>query len=444
MASEALQRARPFLRGTFSEIDPWLPEFMRVLREVGAAECLHKQGNFFEHLTGVYRILKLWRAPDAVARCGLFHSTYSNSYVNLAIFEPDVGRSTVRDLIGEAAEELVHMFCIVPRQSLIHDQLLFQFSGEDLIEALKESEKSVKEAEAEDLELQKLKIDEKKEGWLHPIGDRLDALKDEMEGKFEDLFLPDWRMKLQKVLPPEGIKVKHIRTGEDIQVPRRLVAVFLLMTMADFADQLFSFQDALFDNANGKLEFRGNTWKALWPGDGKPGLWITSISRMGALYNLIAREEKLYTREKKDEVREGRFEGLELVVPPVFDYCTAVLSPADQITARDLYWEAVCMAPAENTFQKAEELLQKACQLNPFIGEPHVLLAQIYNSEEKYDQGEKEAETGLRIMLEWGTNWDKRMSWEGWVAWTRVLLMKAKEKSWPQTSWGILNLGLVK
>jgi hypothetical protein len=24
------------------------------------------------------------------------------------------------------------------------------------------------------------------------------------------------------------------------------------------------------------------------------------------------------------------------------------------------------------------------------------------------------------------------------------LLMKAKEKSWPNTSWGILNLGLVK
>eukprot|EP00252_Welwitschia_mirabilis_P000139 TRINITY_DN100_c0_g1_i4.p1 TRINITY_DN100_c0_g1~~TRINITY_DN100_c0_g1_i4.p1 ORF type:complete len:188 (-),score=21.00 TRINITY_DN100_c0_g1_i4:408-971(-) len=172
MASEALDRARPFLRGTFSEIDPSLPEFMRVLREVGAAECWHKHGNFFEHLTEVYRILKLWRAPDAIARCGLFHSAYSNSYVNLAIFEPDVGRSTVRDLIGEAAEELVHMFCIVPRQSLIHDQLLFQFSDEDLIEALMVSEKSVKEAEAEELQLHKLKIDEKKDGWLHRIGDR--------------------------------------------------------------------------------------------------------------------------------------------------------------------------------------------------------------------------------------------------------------------------------
>ncbi|KAL8102472.1 hypothetical protein AgCh_027099 [Apium graveolens] len=61
-----------------------------------------------------------------------------------------------------------------------------------------------------------------------------------------------------------------------------------------------------------------------------------------------------------------------------------------------------------------------------------------------YEEAEKEAEKGLTLLLEWGSPWDKRMSWEGWIAWTRVLLMKAKKKSWPQTSWCILNLGLVR
>jgi hypothetical protein len=37
------------------------------------------------------------------------------------------------------------------------------------------------------------------------------------------------------------------------------------MTMADFADQLFDWQDRLFSNAEGRLEFRGNRWNSLWP-----------------------------------------------------------------------------------------------------------------------------------------------------------------------------------
>eukprot|EP01018_Ginkgo_biloba_P022331 Gb_21125 [translate_table: standard] len=444
--SMRLDRARPFLRGSYEQIDPLLPKFMSVLREVGASECWHKHGNFFEHLMDVYRILKLWNAPDCIARCGLFHSAYSNSYVNLAIFEPNVDRQKVRDIIGEEAEELVHMFCIVPRHPIIHDMLLFQYSDEELVSTLEESDKTLKEAEEEDEKLEKIELDEKNGKWYEHIHENFENLKMHLREK------PEWRKKLQKILPWDGVTVKHIRTGEDVVVPRRLVAIFLFMTMADFIDQLFNFQDALFDNSNGKLEFAGNSWTALWPGDGKPGLWMNSISRMGALYNLIVREEKLFQIEERrknslngETVKKRGFEEIELVIPPVFDKCRAVLFPSDQINARELYWEAVCMSSGvENVQEKAEPLLVKACQHNPFIGEPRVVLAQIYLSQGKYEEGQKEAETGLRIMLEWGTNWDKRMSWEGWIAWTRVLVMKAKEKSWPHTSWGILNLGLVK
>lgn len=117
-----LSSARPFLRGELQSIDPNLPSLVSVLRSVGAGECWHKHGSFLDHLLDIYRILKIWNAPDSVCLCGLFHSAYSNSYVNLAIFDPSTGRDLVRSLVGEAAEELIHLFCIVPRQPLAPQQ----------------------------------------------------------------------------------------------------------------------------------------------------------------------------------------------------------------------------------------------------------------------------------------------------------------------------------
>nr|DAD35923.1 TPA_asm: hypothetical protein HUJ06_006563 [Nelumbo nucifera] len=388
-----LGSARPFLRGELESVDPKLPALVAVLRSVGAGECWHKHGSFLEHLVDMYKILKLWNAPDCVALCGLFHSAYSNSYVNLAIFDPSTGRDTVCDLVGEAAERLIHLFCIVPRQPLIHDDLLFHYTDQDLVEHLKHSENSLRNA--------------KEKGVFN---------RDEC-----------WRKKLQSLVPAEGIVVKHIKTGEDVLVSRRVVATFLLMTIADFSDQLFGFQDTLFDNSDGRLEFSGNNYAlGLWPGDGKPGLWMNSLSRMGALYSLIVREEEI-----------------ELVIPPVFENCTKVLDAEEQIVARDLYWEAVCEG-SKVGLERVEELLLRCVEKNPFIGEPHLVLGQVYLAKGRFHEAETEAEKGLRLMLEWGSPWDKRMSWEGWIAWARVLLMKAKESSWPQTSWGILNLGLVR
>ncbi|KAA8541443.1 hypothetical protein F0562_025406 [Nyssa sinensis] len=406
-----LESARPFLRGELESVDKNLPSLVSVLRSVGAGECWHKHGSFLDHLVDIYRILKLWKAQDSVCLCGLFHSAYSNSYVNLAIFHPSTGRDTVRAHVGEAAERLIHLFCIVPRQPLIHDDLLFHYTDSELVEHLKLSEISLTNAKEK-------------------------GLFSEEEG---------WRKKIQSLLPADGITVKHIKTGEDVPVSRRIVAIFLLMTMADFSDQLFGFQDLLFENSNGRLEFSGNNFSALWPGDGKPGLWMNSISRMGAIYTLIVREEEMFMEESKGDHNghDGRDEEIELVMPPVFDKCTKVLDASEQVVARELYWEAVCDR-SKRGLEGAEEPLLMCIEKNPFVGEPHVVLSQLYLSKGRFEEGEREAEKGLTLMLEWGSTWDKRMSWEGWIAWARVLLMKAKERSWPQTSWGILNLGLVR
>ena len=395
--------------------DPALPALTAVLRAAGAGECWHKHGTFLAHLLEVYRILRLWGAPDAVARCGLYHSAYSNSYVNLAIFEPDVGRARVAAVVGDEAERLVHLFCVVPRQQLVHDDLLFHYDDGELVADLARSEESLRDARS--------------------------GVFDEDE---------PWRRKIQRLLPADGITVKHIRTGEDVALSRRVAATFLMMTMADFSDQLFDWQDRLFNNANGRLEFRGNTWTSLWPGTGKPGLWTTSISRMGVLYSLIVREEEIYIAHRAHTSQEGnnsaatRDEDIALVIPPVFDGCTKVLDAEDQKAARDLYWEAVCSDEEATDRSKVEELLRQSITKNPFVGEPRLVLAQMCLNTEMYEEAQEQAEEGLKLLLEWGSSWDKRMPWEGWVSWGRAMLTKAKEKDWPHTSFGILSLGLVK
>ncbi|CAF1932329.1 unnamed protein product [Brassica napus] len=392
LSSPVLELARPFLRGELEKINPKLPSLIAVLKSVGAGECWYKHGSFLHHLVDVYKILKLWKAPEPVCLCGLFHSAYSNSYVNLAIFDPSTGRDVVRGHVGE-------------------------YSDLELIEHLELSEVSLRKAKE--------------------------------EGVFDGEEV--WRKKLNGLVPENGVVVKHIKTGEEVLVSRRVVGVFLLMTMADFSDQFFGFRDELFCNNDGRLEFRGNNVTALWPGDGKPGLWMNSSSRMGGIYNLIVREEEILMEQRKRGygsefvARKERDEDIELVVPPVFSFCTKVLDAKEQIEARDTYWEAVSSdASKEGYLERAEERLLVCIEKNPFVGEPHVLLSQVYLGRKRFLEAEREAERGLVLLLQWGSPWDKRMSWEGWIAWVRVLLMKSSDQSWPDVSWGILNLGLVR
>ena len=168
------------------------------------------------------------------------------------------------------------------------------------------------------------------------------------------------------------------------------------------------------------------------------------------MYNLIVREEEIFMEEKRRAgvgvgvgVDRERDEDIELVLPPVFDNCTKVVEAGDQIVAREMYWEAVCGVPSKG-LERAEELLVGSVKRNPFAGEPYVVLSQVCLNKGRFEEAERHAERGVTLLLEWGSPWDKRTSWEGWVAWARVLLMKAKDKSWPHTSFGILNLGLVR
>lgn len=404
-----IAQCRPFLREDYESIDSRLPGLLKILHARGAGECWHKHGTFYEHLLHTYRILKLWGSSDTVALFGLFHSSYSNSYVNLAIFAPDVDRSVLRGLIGDEAEELVHIFCVIPRQELIFDRLLHTITDDDLIASLKQYQ-----------------------------GTKVGESEANAKGGHD---------KRRLFVPKEGMVVKHIRTGEDIFLPRRLVALFVLLTMADFVDQFYGWQDQLFRNDDGEFRYSGNDWHALWPGNCKPGLWISIASRMGVLLNILLLEdaaEQAELHSVPNGLPERPFGTLEISLPPIFNMCTEILPPVNQNRSLEQYWEAVNIEGRDRLVNTAVPLLQSCCKLNPFVAEPHLLLAQILLGEGQYELAETEADEGVRLLLDWATNWDKRMTWEGWLAWGRVLRENAHEKSWPRSAFGVLSLGLVK
>lgn len=336
------------IRHDFDSLEPKMTELSKVLSSLGADECWHKHGTFKEHLMQVWRVLALWKQPQDVCRLGLFHSTYSNSFVNLALLSPNADRGILRDLIGDDAEDLVHHFCIINRQELVFERCL-------------------------------------KEGRV----------------------------------PAEGITMQHIRTGEPVHLSQSLVGTFLLLTIADYTDQWYGWQDNLLGNEDGLMQYKEQNAQSLWPGSSRPGLWMSAMSRLGRLVadcNLSA-------------------------VPPIFENCTAILEAENEVKARDLYWQAA--NGERHDIKAAARDLEKAIELNPFAGEFHIVLAHCYLIESKFVEALAQAYNGIDLLVQWGTSYDKRMDWAAWIAWARVLVIHGKNQTWPTNAWGIINLGKV-
>ncbi|WVZ48875.1 LOW QUALITY PROTEIN: hypothetical protein U9M48_000271 [Paspalum notatum var. saurae] len=246
-----------------------------------------------------------------------------------------------------------------------------------------------------------------------------------------------WRRKLRSLVPAEGVvvKVKHIRTEEPAG---GAVAADAGRVPAHDRDQ---YMDKLFANDDGRLQFHGNNVQGAMS-----CLWMNSMSRLAALYCLIARDVELdkltggsdnISRSTAGEEEEDA-SSLELVIPPVFDHCTVVLDPEEQRAVRDLYWQRR-RGRRRDTGGGAACSGRASIARNPFVGEPHLVLAQALLNAGMYE----EADRGLRLILEWGSSWDKRVvSWEGWVAWGRMMRDKAKEEEWPTTAFGVIGLGL--
>ena len=83
---------------------------IHFLKKIGCDEVGHKNQTLLDHLIGVYNILKSWDAPEYVQDAGLFHSVYGTTY-----FKPQMitSREMVKELIGDQAEILAYLYCII-------------------------------------------------------------------------------------------------------------------------------------------------------------------------------------------------------------------------------------------------------------------------------------------------------------------------------------------
>ncbi|MEN5181334.1 DUF6817 domain-containing protein [Comamonas testosteroni] len=212
--------------------------------------------------------------------------------------------------------------------------------------------------------------------------------------------------------------------------PRRVepytVAAFIIVSMADTMEQWFSWQDDIFSSfPNVPQRSQKAHWMAsLWPGPMRPsGRMLSQIASLGLA------------------LQHPGLKGL-LPVPPVFARCTQGLAPAADAAAASLYWSVIQQDQPLTDLDVATGVLEQAVQLNPWVGEPQMVLAQLYLSAGRNADAQAAADSALQAFSEWGNAWDKRVQWDAWVAWTRILQQHAKNGNWPERLDKLNNVAL--
>ncbi len=96
-------------------MDEQLEKRLHFLRKANTEAMPHSDRGLFDHLLGTRQLLVEWGARPALCDAGLFHSIYSTEhYEQTAV--PLTRREEVRQLIGEEAESLVWLFCMMRRE----------------------------------------------------------------------------------------------------------------------------------------------------------------------------------------------------------------------------------------------------------------------------------------------------------------------------------------
>ncbi|GFH55380.1 hypothetical protein CTEN210_11856 [Chaetoceros tenuissimus] len=204
----------------------------------------------------------------------------------------------------------------------------------------------------------------------------------------------------------ENITVAH-RGLNEVEVSPQLAAQILMVTIADYLDQMV---DTNGWRDHHQHEEGGNK---LYPGNGRPALgfyWFSSVCK--AIKPFLE------------------------VVPSVFDSCETVITVENEEIARDAYWK-VTMDEADLEIDTQIELLQQTVELNPFVGEPHLLLSQIHYRQGQYYDAAIQAQAALKKFYTLASCWDKRRSFAHWVGYARIMLLRSNRKmegldsSWP-------------
>ena len=197
-------------------------------------------------------------------------------------------------------------------------------------------------------------------------------------------------------------------------------------TLADELEQRFGWQS---DLEAGKV-------RAVWPGSFPPTLRLGRTSRLAAA---LRASEQATTASS---------------LPPIFEHCSRVLHEEEEVEAREAYMMAVNHMPSSLPMpggggggdawrRSCYEALTVCMRSNPFVGEPHLVVAQLYLEDGQWEEAERCAVEGTRLLEVFATSWDKRMSWQAWLNWGRCLCFQARMREWPTTHGGIESLGAV-
>jgi hypothetical protein len=90
---------------------------MALLDDIGAVDVEHPSGTLAHHLHGTYDLLASWSCSEPVCLAGLYHSVYGTEFFRTETLALDA-RERVKEAIGESAEQLAFLFCVMRRSSL--------------------------------------------------------------------------------------------------------------------------------------------------------------------------------------------------------------------------------------------------------------------------------------------------------------------------------------
>jgi hypothetical protein len=213
---------------------------------------------------------------------------------------------------------------------------------------------------------------------------------------------------------------------KDRTLPADVVAAFTVVSMADTCEQWFSWQEDIFSTFPDTPHVPQAThWMAaLWPGPMRPPSRIyAQISRLGAALQHPALKDRL-------------------PMPPVFDHCRQTLAPDAEAAAASLYWSVATQNQPLVHMDAAIGTLEHAVRLNPWVGEAQMVLAQLYLIAGRRTESEAAAGSALQCYSAWGNAWDKRVQWDAWFAWARLLRQGARQGTWPERLDKLNNVAL--
>ena len=194
----------------------------------------------------------------------------------------------------------------------------------------------------------------------------------------------------------DTVDVAHRLLGT-VELTNSQIAKLVVVTIADYLEQMVEINGWRDHHQEEDLS------SSLFPGDGRPAVALHWLSHACAAI--------------RDHLE---------IVPPVFARCTRVLSAKDELHARDAYWYVV-MREREDRLGEAVQRasLQTAIDHNPFVGEPHILLAQLDYRAGAYASAIWHCDAALTKLYAMATAWDKRRSYGAWVGYARMLRLRA-------------------